>query len=80
MGDGCRYQRRVHRIPPTVTFGPQFNGVSFGRFMTSIGPDFTAMSALTFGTSVTAQSPTNQISVFRTGAGAANAYPRVGPV
>ena len=64
----------------TVAFGPQFNGVSFGRFMTSIGPDFTAMSALTFGTSVTAQSPTNQISVFRTGAGAANAYPRVGPV
>jgi hypothetical protein len=38
------------------------------------------MNALTFGTPVTAQSPASQISVFRTGGGAANAYPRVGPV
>ena len=64
----------------TVTFGPQFNGISFGRFSTSVGVDFTAMSGLTFGTAVTAHSPTNQIALFRTGAGAANAYPRVGPV
>lgn len=61
-------------------FGPQFNGVSFGRFVTSAGTDFTAMSALSFGTAVTAQSPPAQISIFRTGGGAANAYPRVGPV
>ncbi len=61
-------------------FGPQFNGVSFGRFVTSVGVDFPAMSALTFGTPVTGQSPTNQITLFRTGNGAANAYPRVGPV
>ena len=61
-------------------FGPQFNGVSFGRFLTSIGPEFTALNSLTLGTAVTAHSPTNQISLFRTGAGAPNAYPRVGPV
>jgi hypothetical protein len=63
-----------------VNFGPQFNGVSFGRFQTSVGTDFTAMTDLTFGTAVTARSPTNQIGLFRTGAGAANAYPRIGPV
>src|SRR5262249_53292997 len=63
-----------------AAFGPQFNGVSFGRFMTSVGPDFTAMNALTFGTAVTAHSPTNQIALFRAGLGAAHAYPRVGPV
>ncbi len=61
-------------------FGPSFNGSSFGRFATSVGVDFPVMSALSFGTSVTAQSPTNQITTFRTGAGAANTYPRVGPV
>jgi hypothetical protein len=61
-------------------FGPSFNGVSFERFATSIGVDYPAARALTFGTGITAQSPTNQIAMFRTGAGAANAYPRVGPV
>ncbi len=64
----------------TVPFGPQFNGVSFGRFQTSVGTEFTAMSRMTFGTTVTVHSPTNQIALFRTGSGAANAYPRVGPV
>jgi hypothetical protein len=64
----------------SVKFGPQFNGVSFGRYATSVGSEFVAMSALTFGTPVTAQSPIDQITLFRTGAGAANAYPRVGPV
>jgi len=63
-----------------VKFGPQFNGTSFGRVPTSVGYDFAAMNSLTFGTPVTAQSPTNQIALFRTGAGTANAYPRVGPV
>lgn len=63
-----------------VKFGPQFNGVSFGRYVTSVGTDFPAMSALTFGSTVTAQSPTNLITAFRAGAGAANAYPRVGPL
>lgn len=61
--------------------GPSANGVSFGRYVNTAGNvDYPAMSALTFGTSVTAQSPTNQLSVFRTGAGAVNASPKVGPV
>lgn len=61
-------------------FGPSFNGVSFERFVTSVGVDYPTANTLTFGTGVTAQSPTNQITTFRTGAGAVNAYPRVGPV
>jgi hypothetical protein len=64
----------------SVKFGPQFNGVSVGRFQTSAGVNFTALSALTFGTTVNGQSPTNQLGLFRTGTGAANAYPHVGPV
>src|SRR5687767_1609964 len=38
------------------------------------------MPALSFGTSVTAQSPPNQIGVFRTGQGATNPYPKIGPL
>jgi len=65
----------------SAKFGPAANGVSFGRYVTSRGvAEFPPMSALSFGTSVTAQSPTNQITVFRTGQGAANPYPKVGPV
>ena len=65
----------------TAKFGPSANGVSFGRYVNSVGTvDYAAMSALSFGTSVTAQSPTNEITNFRTGAGAANAYSKVGPV
>jgi hypothetical protein len=56
-------------------FGPAENGVSFGRYRSSVGVDFTAMSARTFG----ADSPatTNE---FRTGTGKTNTYPKVGPV
>jgi Lamin Tail Domain len=62
-------------------FGPSANGVSIGRYANSQGMvDYVAMSALSLGTPVTAQSPTNQITVFRTGAGATNPYPKVGPV
>ncbi len=64
----------------SVSFGAAQNGVSFGRYQTSVGADFVAMSALSFGTAVTAQSPTNQITTFRTGQGAANPYPVVGPI
>jgi hypothetical protein len=61
-------------------FGASENGVSFGRHETSVGADFAAMSALSLGTSVNAASPTNQISLFRTGQGATNPSPKVGPV
>jgi hypothetical protein len=57
------------------------NGVSFGRYVNSVGAvDYAPMSALSLGTSVTAQSPTNQITVFRTGQGATNPYPKIGPI
>src|SRR5262249_40825087 len=56
-------------------FGPSENGVSFGRYATSVGVDFTAMSSRTFG--VDNPATTNQ---FRQGTGLTNAYPKVGPV
>jgi hypothetical protein len=58
-----------------ASFGASENGVSFGRFVTSAGADFTAMSARTFG--VDNPVTTNQ---FRTGTGRTNVYPKVGPV
>jgi len=58
-----------------ATFGASENGVSFGRFATSAGADFTAMSARTFGADMPAT--TNE---FRSGTGLSNAYPKVGPV
>jgi hypothetical protein len=56
-------------------FGPAENGVSFGRFPTSVGVDFTALSARTFGMDNPAT--TNE---FRLGTGRTNAYAKVGPV
>lgn len=68
--------------PATVTgyrafaeFDASENGVSFGRYRTSVGVDFTTLSARTFGMDNPAT--TNQ---FRTGTGKTNAYPKVGPV
>ena len=62
-------------------FGPAANGVSFGRYVNSQGEvGYPAMSALSLGTAVSAQSPPGQITVFRTGAGATNPYPKVGSV
>jgi hypothetical protein len=64
-----------------LKFDAAQNGVSFGRYVNSAGKvDYPAMSALTFGTSVTRLDPTNMLAVFRTGQGASNSLPRVGPV
>jgi hypothetical protein len=63
-----------------VAVGPQYNGVSFGRYVTSQQADFTAMQSLSFGTAVTAQSPPGDIALFRTGGGSLNSAPRVGPI
>lgn len=60
---------------------PAESGVSFGRYTNSVGNlDYVPMSALSFGTSVTKSSPTNLIDAFRTGPGAINTPPRVGPI
>ncbi|HEY2953343.1 MAG TPA: lamin tail domain-containing protein, partial [Verrucomicrobiae bacterium] len=58
-----------------VSFGAGGNGVSFGRYQTSVGVDFTALRVRTFGQ----DTPTN-VTQFRLGAGLANEYPKVGPV
>ncbi|HEU0011741.1 MAG TPA: lamin tail domain-containing protein, partial [Verrucomicrobiae bacterium] len=59
----------------TVKFGAAEDRVSFGRYETSVGVDFVAMNQRTFG----ADEPAN-ILEFRTGMGAANSGPRVGPI
>jgi hypothetical protein len=56
-------------------FGPQEDRVSFGRFVTSGGVDFPAMSARSFG----ADTPAT-VEIFRTGTGRTNPYPKVGPI
>jgi hypothetical protein len=58
-----------------VEFDGAEAGISFGRFPTSAGVDFTALTARTFG----ADAPGN-VEEFRAGAGAPNAPPRVGPL
>jgi hypothetical protein len=60
----------------SADFGAAANGVSFGRFENTAGQiDYPALSRRTFGKD-------NALSVqeFRTGTGASNAYPIVGPV
>jgi len=64
-----------------VDFPAAANGVSFGRYVTSTGEsDFVPMESLTFGTDVTAADPTNRLDEFRSGTGAPNAAPLVGPL
>jgi hypothetical protein len=58
-----------------VGFGAAANGVSFGRFPTSVGVDFAALASRTFGM----DSPAS-LAQFRTGTGLANSYAKVGPV
>ncbi|HKQ37223.1 MAG TPA: lamin tail domain-containing protein, partial [Verrucomicrobiae bacterium] len=59
-----------------VQFGNAANGVSFGRYVTSDGrEEFVAMTEHTFGVS-----DPGSVEEFRTGGGATNTYPRVGPI
>ena len=57
------------------SFGAAAHGVSFGRFLTSIGKEFVAMSSRSFG----ADNPID-LAQFRSGAGRTNPYPLVGPI
>lgn len=59
----------------SANFDPSETGVSHGRFPTSQGVKFVALGARTFG----ADNATT-VEDFRLGAGAANAYAKVGPV
>lgn len=59
-----------------VRFGAGANSVSFGRYVTSDNrEEFTALSTRSFGVD-----DPGTVEQFRTGTGAANAYPAVGPV
>ena len=58
-----------------VPFGPAEDGVSLGRYPTSVGEDFVALIQRTFG----ADTPSS-LTEFRQGPGASNALPRIGPV
>ncbi len=59
-----------------VSFGAQFNGVSFGRHVTSDNrEEFVALTSRTLGVD-----DPGSVEEFRTGTGAANTYPRIGPV
>ena len=62
-----------------VSFGATQNGVSLGRFPNAAGP-LVPMSQLSLGTSISASNPPELLPVFRTGSGASNAYPMVGPL
>src|SRR6185503_19914414 len=59
----------------TVRFGAGEDRVSFGRYVTSAGVEFVAMNQRTLG----ADEPSN-ILEFRTGMGAPNSGPKMGPV
>ena len=56
-------------------FAAAANGVSFGRYATSVGVDFVALDHRTFGVDTPAS-----LAQFRGGTGLPNAYPKVGPV
>jgi len=57
------------------TFDAAANGVSFGQYQTSVGVDFVALRARSFGVDNPAT-----LAQFRTGLGKTNAYPLVGSV
>jgi len=58
-----------------VAWGASFNGQAFGRIETSAGTDFAALERPTFGVDQPAS-----LEQFRTGRGAPNAPPQLGPV
>ena len=62
-----------------VSFGAAENGVSFGRYPDFTGPLVT-LARPTFGSEVDATFPPQFLANFRTGLGASNALPKVGPL
>jgi hypothetical protein len=67
------------RFVDTIQFGATENGISLGRFPNGTG-DLVAMNRLTFGSNVGANDPPDRNSEFRTGQGAPNSEPKVGPL
>jgi Lamin Tail Domain len=62
-----------------VSFGATANGVSLGRYPEGTGP-LTTQWRQTFGTDLSPTLPPDYLAEFRTGAGAPNAGPLVGPL
>ena len=63
----------------TVSFEATANGISIGRYPNGTGK-FTTLVQPTFGTEITATLPAEFLTVFRTGKGASNAGPLIGPI
>ena len=59
----------------SIDFGSAEHGVSFGRYITSVGVDITAMERLSLGTNAFVT-----VSDFRMGTGLTNPYPKMGPL
>ncbi len=70
---------RPQWIVDAVRFGATANGVSVGRWPNGSGP-LVPMRRLTFGTNVRHTDPPEYLDLFRTGHGAPNSPPLVGPV
>jgi hypothetical protein len=62
-----------------VSFEPSENGVSFGRYPDGTGPLVT-LADLSFGSRIRRFDRPDLLSEFRTGPGASNGLPRVGPI
>lgn len=62
-----------------VTFGPSANGIPFGRYPNGTGP-LTALRRQTLGTALSPTDPPEFLTLFRSGQGAPNSEPLVGPV
>lgn len=65
----------VTGVRASLSFGPAWEGTSFGRHRTSMGTDDVALSRRTFG-----RDYPSSLEEFRQGVGGTNAYPLVGPV
>ena len=67
-----------------ISFGPAANGVSFIRHTVSndydTNVDVVASTTLTLGSGVLPTDPPSYANLFRSGTGAANAQPKVGPI
>ena len=63
-----------------VVFPPAPNNIPFARYLASTGPQFVLVERVQMGTSVQSSDPVDLLPLFRTGRGAANAPPVVGPL
>ena len=69
----------ITRFADKIDFGPSANGVSLGRYPNGTGP-IVAMDDLSLGSPVRAGQDAALLASFRTGKGAPNTGPLVGPI